>query len=287
MSFLFTKKQYLCNILVKNINMSKTVTYIITNTKPQKKFSSLKELQKYTSTHQVPAREGYPFAQRENFEIEKHVVETEDFVLPGLSFERTVNFPLFKEICTELIKHIKDNHVRISTFYGPFNSYYSSYHYEDRIKWFCEFLQSLTIESEVQLEILDVHTDYKPCNNFCIKITPVIDQDYVDSVLAKYKVKTVWDCELRKNVVKKSCGGDCKTIDFSKFTEEELEFFHKVYEREHSFYIQFRSEDIMIDSSYYTGRNVHHRYNENIILDEKRQKWCLDCIHGKFKAYKK
>lgn len=260
-----------------------TTYYTITNICPKKKFYSEDELKKYCATHMVPA--GYS-----EFIVEKTTVDDE-FKMPGKSI-CGVNVDITKVV--ELIRKIADaienhaKHIEYEMRATPFNSYYyESFAYT--IPWMLEYLRS--VKPEHIKKFLSVHTDYMPCNNFCICID-TRDLNTINAFCEKYNKAHPNERPLiagelysyhyhpfRGNVVHKTARPDPKDVDFSTWTEEELEFF-KVCESPRPMCIQFRNDDIMIDSSCYTGHHVNHRQNYDAVLDQKRYDWCLDRIKG-------
>lgn len=264
-----------------------TTYYTITNISPKKKFYSEDELKNYCATHMVPA--GYS-----EFLVEKTTIEDE-FKMSGkttygVNIDNAKAAELIHKITDAIENHIE--HIDYSMHATPFNSYYyNSFAYT--IPWMLEYLRG--VRPEHIKKFLDVHTDYAPCNNFCICID-TRDQKAIKAFCKKYnknhpnekplKVGEIGTCHpFRANVVHKTARPDPKDVDFSTWTDEELEFF-KICESPRPMYIQFRNNDIMIDSFYYTGHHVNHRQNYTAAFDQKRYDWCLDCINGIFKKFK-
>lgn len=265
------------------------ITYTIVNICPKKTFTSEEELKNYCETHVVPDA-NYARYPTDKFVIEKTI--TEEFTLGGMTVDTTID----KTLCLDLIHNLADNfnqkHIDFSPNCTPYNSYYYCGYGEGEYfrKWIIDFLKD--IKPEHIIECLDVHTNYKPCNGFAIHISTYNERaetDYLNKYNKEHntKIKRYWNLPIRSNVIHKLCGGDVKpsTIDFSTWTEEELEYYNAVGKRT-QLYIQFRKDDIMIDSSYYTGRNVSHRQNNPIGFDKDRYEWCMNCVNGNFKKFK-
>lgn len=268
------------------------VKYTIENTCPKKSFASEEELRKYCETHAVPTN----FGRLKEFLITKTV--TEEFTLPGMEFNELVD----KDLAADIIHTLADNFDKSYVDYAktgttPFNSYYycSKGEAEYFKNWIIEFLKKIKPENIV--ECLDVHTDYKKCNNFCIHVS-TLDDDAVDTYTQKYNKEhgtTYRSYELpgRHAIFSKVCGSGVlpSTIDFSTWTEDELEVY-KLFVEPRDLYIQFRDDNIMVDTLSYTGHHVNHRQNNPVGLDKNRYDWCIDCIenglykNGKFKKFK-
>ena len=261
--------------------------YTITNICPKQNFTTLAALHKYCETHPVPVN----YNRDKKFIIEKTV--TSHFTLPGMEIDTSID----RELALDLVHKIADkigvnNNIRYSAMFTPYNSYYFYNEGEADVinHWVSDFLRN--VKAPDICECLDVHTNYKKCNGYAIHIN-TMDDDAVNAFVKAYDAEhgthftsgNIYKMPLWDTVIHKVAGGKPTEVDFSTFTSEEYEFFKTCVEPRH-LYIQFRDDDIMIDGSYYTGRNVSHRQNNPINFDKKRYDWCIECLNGNFKKFK-
>lgn len=269
-------------------------TYTIVNICPKKTFSSEEELKNYCETHVVPDV-NCSFYPKDKFVIEKRVTETEEFTLEGMTVDTSIN----KELCLDIIKKVADKfeenshaHIHMNSYITPYNSHYlSSKTSNIFVTWVNTYLRSIK-ENDIK-EVFEVKTDYKPCNGFVIHINnqtynwrrpnhPMI-VEYNKTNNTNYEL--LLDLPIYKRIVSKVCGCSPLDVDFSTWSEEELKIYDEVF-MHCDIYIQFRDNNIMIDTTSYTGCNVSHRENIPCGFGQERYKWCLDCVNGIFKKFK-
>lgn len=263
--------------------------YTIVNICPKKTFYSEEDLHKYCETHVVPDA-NFGYYPKDKFVIEKTVSEV--FTLDGMLTDISINKELVADLLHILANNFNQKHINFSLHCTPYNSYYYYSSGEEQYfrNWIIEFLKN--IKPEHVVECLDVHTNYKLCNGFAIHVS-TYNKDAEEEYLKKYnkdhgtKIKYFCDLPNIDNVISKLCGGSVKpsTIDFSTWTEDELEYYNTIGKCA-QMYIQFRNNDIMIDSSYYTGRHVSHRQNIPMGFDKQRYNWCIERINGNFNKHK-
>ena len=265
------------------------VTYTIVNISPKKSFSSVEDLKKYCETHVVPDA-NYACYPTDKFVIKKTV--SEEFTIDGMEVDTSID----KNLCIDLINKVADMydkkryaHIDVCYDITPFNSFYRDGKTAAIFQnWIINYLRGIK-EDDIK-EVIEVHTDYKPCNSFAIHINNHVHDpwDSEDPIIVKYnknhgtKYKSLDTLPIHHSVINKVCGDSPLTVDFSSFTEEEREYYDEVVSRR-SIYIQFRDDDIMIDTHYCTGRHVNHRQNVPSNFDKKRYDWCMEKVNGNFK----
>lgn len=245
------------------------ITYTIVNICPKKTFYFEKDLEKYCKTHVVPV--GY-----DDFNIEKCIIE--NINMPGKKIDTSIDTELVIDLCNKIADKLSNIPEHFMT------GWISDYLTASNNKILIEILKN--IKPEHIVECLDVHTNYKPCNNFAIHIdthtkqTEKLKKEYI----VKYnKEHNTSYSDLVCTPVWTTTRERCREVnwDLTKLTKDEVEFFETLY-KPTSFFIQFRDDNIMIDNSYYTGRHVSHRQNNPIGFDKSRYNWCVNCINGIF-----